>query len=136
MVSSIVIVVLAVCLIGLLSYTLAKFAFIKDDQRETRHKHYIQVSQFLTEYGLKMIPAILVDLAVGDYSGAYEQIKFFVKLLERDPKSVAAEFDKVFERVLAVKLTSPESLSHIKALIAAAEQGTDTSAPSATGATA
>ncbi len=121
MVQSVVIVVLAVLLVCLSAYCLGKLAFRKDDAKETRHKAYIKLASALEGYGLKSLPKILIDVAVDDYSGAYEQVKFWVKLMEMDPNAVVKEFDEVFDRVLTQKLSVPESLALIKAKIAEVE---------------
>lgn len=113
--------ILACAVSFLACLVVALWAFKKDDARETLHKHFIELAQILREYGLKHIPEILVDLAVGDISGAVEQVKFFVKLVKLDPKKVVEAFDTVFDRVLEKKLTDPASLALLKAKIAEAE---------------
>jgi hypothetical protein len=94
---------LAAALVTLASYNAGKFAFKKDDQQERMAEHLLQLSNVLSSYGLKDIPKAMQLVAIKDYSGAIEIVKFYVQLVQRDPASVVAEFDKVYENVKAVK---------------------------------
>jgi hypothetical protein len=122
MVSSSVITVLIVAVALLAGYNVGKFIFRKDTQSEERRKAFIQLAAILKEYGLKDIPDVLIDLAVKDYSGAYDKAKFYMKLMQQSPEAVVKQFDEIFKRVLDAKLKNPESRALLESLLADAKK--------------
>ena len=112
-------VIVSLLLAFAVCYILGGFAFSRDNANEEKHKHYIELAAILKQYGLKAIPAILTDLAVGDISGAVREVSFWAKLIKQDPTAVVKELDVVFDRVLEHKLSLPAELALLKAKIEA-----------------
>jgi hypothetical protein len=71
--------------------------------------------------GLKWIPALLEDFAVGDVQDMVEKIHDLAKLVEAGSDAIEKELETTYENVLARKLASPEGLAYIKAKIATIE---------------
>lgn len=116
------ILILSIAVATLVGYILASKWYDRDTKTEAKRKAWIKLSSILEAYGMKDLPAILVDLAVEDYSDAYKKAEFWVALMARDPNVVIQEFDKVYDRVSAVKIANPESRALLKQLIAEAEK--------------
>lgn len=113
--SAIVICVLSFIVAAGAAYSLAKWLFKKDTEIENRRRAAAKLAGKLEAYGLTRIPKFLVDYSVGDYSGMAKGIHDFAELFLNGEQAVITEFDKVFEKVLAEKLTSESG----RALIAA-----------------
>lgn len=96
----VVAVVVAALLLGIL-------VFKKDTEIENRRRAANEVASILREKGLRIIPDILSDYAVGDYSGMVAKFKHAAKLL-LNPEMAAAEFEGVFQRILEEKLKNPD----------------------------
>jgi hypothetical protein len=77
--------------------------FKRDDQWERTAEHLLELSAALQDYGLKDIPRGLRLAAIKDVSGVLKLVRFYIELMKRDPDAVRAEFDKVYEKVRAVK---------------------------------
>lgn len=107
-------------LVLVVSFLVGKWLFKKDDKWERIAESLLDLSAALQEYGLVDIPRALRLVAIKDFSGAWEIVKYYLQLLKRDPTAVIGEFDKVFERVLAVKLAKRESAVALKAQVDAA----------------
>lgn len=71
--------------------------------------------------GLKWIPALLEDFAVGDVQDMVEKIHDLAKLVEAGSDAIEKELEATYESVLTRKLASPEGLAYIKAKIAEIE---------------
>lgn len=116
------VVILSILLSFSLLYIAATRWYDRDTKKEAKRKAWIKLSSILETYGMIDLPVILVDLAVEDYSDAYKKAEFWVALMARDPNAVLKEFDKVYDRVSAVKIANPESRALLKQLIAEAEK--------------
>lgn len=90
-----------------------------DKKQEKRRKAFGKVSVTLRNYGLVRLPSMLEDYSVGDYSGFYKGFYKFADMLDDGDEVVLKEFDSVFNRVLDIKLKTPEGLALLKAKIAA-----------------
>ena len=75
----------------------------------------------LRDNGLKLLPALLEDFAVGDVQDMVEKIHDVAKLVESGSDAIEKELEQTYENVLAKKLATPEGLAYIKARIAEVE---------------
>jgi hypothetical protein len=85
----------------------------------------------LRDNGLRLLPSLLEDFAVGDVQDMVEKIHDVAKLVEAGSDAIEKELESVYERVLDAKLTKPEGLALVKAKIAALESA-PADAPAAT----
>ncbi len=76
----------------------------------------------LRDNGLKLLPALLEDFAVGDVQDMVEKIHDVAKLVESGSDAIEKELEQTYENVLAKKLATPEGLALIKAKIAEIEK--------------
>ena len=72
----------------------------------------------LRDNGLKLLPALLEDFAVGDVQDMVEKIHDVAKLVESGSDAIEKELEQTYENVLARKLATPEGMALIKAKIA------------------
>lgn len=104
-------------LIGLAMFALGMWLFRKDTEIENRRRLAGKAAGELRgKYGLTMIPLLLEDYSVGDYSGMATRIKDIAELL-LDPKRTAVEFDEIFSRLLTIRMSDPESRTALLARI-------------------
>ena len=82
----------------------------------------------LRDNGLKLLPALLEDFAVGDVQDMVEKIHDVAKLVESGSDAIEKELEQTYENVLARKLATPEGMALIKAKIAEIE-GAKSDAP-------
>jgi hypothetical protein len=82
----------------------------------------------LRDNGLKLLPSLLEDFAVGDVQDMVEKIHDVAKLVESGSDAIEKELEQTYENVLAKKLATPEGMALIKARIADIE-GTPAAAP-------
>ena len=75
----------------------------------------------LRDNGLKLLPALLEDFAVGDVQDMVEKIHDVAKLVEAGSDAIEKELEQTYENVLAKKLATPEGMALIKAKIAEIE---------------
>ena len=71
----------------------------------------------LRDNGLKLLPALLEDFAVGDVQDMVEKIHDVAKLVESGSDAIEKELEQTYENVLAKKLATPEGMALIKAKI-------------------
>jgi len=119
--------VIVLALVAVLAWLSAKWLFQKDTVVEDRRRGAAKLAAALTAYGLSKIPAFLIDYSVGDYSGMAEKMKSLADLFLSGEQSVIAEFDTVFEKVLAAKLTCESGRALIAAKLTDATKPTDPS---------
>ena len=72
----------------------------------------------LRDNGLKLLPSLLEDFAVGDVQDMVEKIHDVAKLVESGSGAIEKELEQTYENVLAKKLATPEGMALIKAKIA------------------
>ena len=75
----------------------------------------------LRDNGLKLLPSLLEDFAVGDVQDMVEKIHDVAKLVESGSDAIEKELEQTYENVLAKKLATPEGMALIKAKIAEIE---------------
>lgn len=101
---------------------LGKLAFKKDTEIEDRRRGAGQLAISLGKYGLKRIPAFLVDYSVGDYSGCGKKIKDLAELFLSGEEALVKEFDDVFKTVLFNKMQSVEGRAFVDAVLKEAQE--------------
>lgn len=107
------IVVLA--LVGLVGWLGAKWLFQQNTAKDERRRGALQLAATLQMYGLKRLPEILMDYAVGDYIALAKHVRSMAELATAGEDVLLREFDGIFDRVLEAKLFTPEG----RALLAA-----------------
>ena len=75
----------------------------------------------LRDNGLKLLPSLLEDFAVGDVEDMVEKIHDVAKLVESGSDAIEKELEQTYENVLGRKLATPEGMALIKAKIAEIE---------------
>ena len=75
----------------------------------------------LRDNGLKLLPSLLEDFAVGDVQDMVEKIHDVAKMVEAGSDAIEKELEQTYENVLAKKLATPEGMALIKAKIAEIE---------------
>lgn len=98
-----------------------KLVFKKDTEVEDRRRGAGQLAIALGKYGLKRIPAFLVDYSVGDYSGCGKKIKDLAELFLHGEEAIVKEFDTVFKTVLFNKMQTAEGRAFVQAVLKEAE---------------
>lgn len=119
---------IVVVLVALVAWLGAKWLFRKDTEVEARRLGAIKLAASLQSYGLKKIPAFLQKYAVGDYSGMAADIKALAEMFASGEAAVIAEFDAVFEKVLAEKLKTESGRALVATKLADAVKPEDPSA--------
>lgn len=118
----IVIVVLAILVTLFVGREVGKWMFGKSEVLEAEKRAALVLSSKLREYGLKILPELLEDFAVGDVSKMIAKIQDVSKLVEAGNEAILKELEATFDKVLTAKLMSPEGLALIKAKLAEVEK--------------
>lgn len=98
-------------------FAVGKIAFKRDTEIENRRRGAGQLAIALGKYGLKRIPAFLVDYSVGDYSGCGVKIKQLAELFMSGEEALVKEFDEVFKTVLFTKMQTAEGRAFVEAVL-------------------
>jgi hypothetical protein len=106
-----------------------KWLFNKDTEIENRRRAAAELAATLRGVGLELIPEFLIDYSVGDYSGMATKIANLGKTFLKGEKAVMAEFERVFENLLAAKVKTEEGRLYVKARLAEAEKLASPTAP-------
>lgn len=85
----------------------AKYLVKTDTKVEGRRRAAADLAGRYREMGLTTIPDFLLDYSVGDYSGMVKKI-YSVYDHVKD-SGLEAEFENVFEKMLATKMQDPEA---------------------------
>ena len=99
-----------------------KWLFGKNTKLQAAKRAAQALAIKLREYGLRLIPSVLEDLVVGDAYDMIEKIRDVSKLVQAGNEAIVKELEATYERVLAVKLATPEGRAVIKAKLAEAEK--------------
>ena len=99
-----------------------KWLFGKNTKLHAAKRAAQALSIKLREFGLKLIPSLLDDLVVGDAYDMIEKIRDLSKVVQVGNDAIVRELEATYERVLAVKLATPEGRAVIKAKLAEAEK--------------
>lgn len=114
----IVIWILAVVVAVLVGREVGKWLFGQNAKLQQKKRAAQVLAGKLRAAGLKWIPALLEDFAVGDVQDMVEKIHDLAKLVEAGSDAIEKELETTYENVLARKLATPEGLALIKAKIA------------------
>lgn len=98
--------ILAIVGLAVVGFYAGQFLFKQDTEVENRRRAAIKISSSMKEHGLEKVAAFLEDYSVGDYSGMVKKMKDLGAILA-DPAMADLEFDKVFTKLLDVKLNDP-----------------------------
>ena len=79
--------------------------------------------------GLKLLPSLLEDFAVGDVNDLLQKIHDMAKLVESGNDAIEKELEATYENVLDKKLATPEGMALVKAKIAVIERASTPAAP-------
>lgn len=107
------IVIIAVCCVC--GYFAAQWLFKKDTEVEERRRAAGRLASSLREMGFRELPEFFIDYSVGDYSGMCYKLKQLSEKMFAGEKAVMAELDTVFDKLLEIKLNTPEGRSQVKA---------------------
>jgi hypothetical protein len=81
-----------------------------------------QLAIVLREHGLRRLPTMLEAFVVGDVDDLFDDIKTFAEMVKMGNEAIVKELEGTFDRMLGVKLNSPEGRALIKARVEAAEK--------------
>jgi hypothetical protein len=101
---------------------IGKWLFGKNTKLHAAKRAAQALSIKLREFGLKLIPSLLDDLVVGDAYDMIEKIRDLSKVVQTGNDAIVRELEATYERVLAVKLSTPEGRAVVKAKLAEAEK--------------
>lgn len=118
---TLVIWILAVAVCVLVGRDLGKWLFGANEKLMTKKRAAQKLATVLRDNGLKLLPSLLDDFAVGDVHDMVEKIHDVAKLIDSGSDAILRELEATYENVLARKLATPEGLAYIKAKIAEIE---------------
>ena len=118
---TVVIWILAAVVAVLVGREVGKRLFDVNAKLMTKKRAAQVLAAKLRDNGLKLLPALLEDFAVGDVQDMVEKIHDVAKLVESGSDAIEKELEQTYENVLAKKLATPEGMALIKAKIAEIE---------------
>jgi hypothetical protein len=125
--SAVTIAVLSFILAVGAAYAAGCWLFKKDTEMENRRRAAGKLAAKLQEFGLSKIPEFLIDYSVGDYSGMATKIHNLAELFLGGEAHVLAEFDDVYQNVLAAHLKTDAGRALLAAKLQDAVKATDPS---------
>ena len=133
--SAVTIAVLSFILAVGAAYAAGCWLFKKDVEMENRRRAAGKLAAKLQEFGLKKIPDFLIDYSVGDYATMAKKLHDLAELFLSGEAHVLAEFDDVYQNVLAAHLNTAAGRALLAAKLQDAVTASDPSnvqnAPSA-----
>ena len=126
---TLVIWILAVAVCVLVGRDLGKWLFGANEKLMAKKRAAQKLATVLRDNGLKLLPSLLDDFAVGDVQDMVEKIHDVAKLIDAGSDAIVKELEATYENVLAKKLATPEGLAYIKAKIAELEAAPAAPAP-------
>ncbi len=118
---SVVIVILVVLTCVLVGREIGKWLFGKNEDLLAKKRAAQVLAVKLRDAGLKLLPALLEDFAVGDVNDLLEKIHDLSRLVESGNDAIEKELESTYENVLDKKLATPEGMALVKAKIAVIE---------------
>ena len=118
---TVVIWILAVAVAVLVGREVGKWLFGQSVKLMQRKRSAQVLASKLRDNGLKLLPGLLEDFAVGDVQDMVEKIHDVCKIVDAGSDAILKELEQTYENVLARKLATPEGLAYIKARIAEVE---------------
>jgi len=128
---TLVIWILAVAVCVLVGRDLGKWLFGANEKLMTKKRAAQKLAGVLRDNGLKLLPQLLEDFAVGDVHDMVEKIHDVCKVVDAGSDAIVKELEGTYENVLAKKLATPEGLAYIKAKIAEIEGAQPDASPAA-----
>lgn len=125
----VVIWILAAVVCVLVGREVGKLMFGANEKLMAKKRDAQVLATKLRDNGLKLLPAILEDFAVGDVNDMLQRVHDVSKLIEQGNDAIEKELEATYENVLAKKMATPEGMALIKAKIAAIEQPAPAPAP-------
>jgi len=125
---TVVIWILAIVVAVLVGREVGKWLFGENAKLMQKKRAAQVLAAKLRDNGLKLLPSLLEDFAVGDVQDMVEKIHDVAKLVESGSDAIEKELEQTYENVLDRKLATPEGLALIKAKIAEIE-GAPAAAP-------
>lgn len=119
---TIVIWILAAIVCVLVGREVGKWMFGASEKLTAKKRAAQVLAGKLRDSGLKLLPALLEDFAVGDVNDMLAKIQDVAKLVEAGNDAIEKELEATYENVLAKKLATPEGMALVKAKIAQIEQ--------------
>jgi hypothetical protein len=123
---SVVIVILVALTCVLVGREIGKWLFGKNEDLLAKKRAAQVLAVKLRDAGLKLLPALLEDFAVGDVNDLLQKIQDVAKLVQSGSDAIEKELEATYESVLAKKLATPAGLALVKAKIAEIEPPTAT----------
>jgi hypothetical protein len=125
--SAVTIAILSFILACGAAYAGGCWLFKKDTEMENRRRAAAKLAAKLQEFGLKKTPEFLIDYSVGDYSGMAKKIHDLAELFLSGEQHVLAEFDDVYQNVLASHLKTEAGRALLAAKLQDAVKDSDPS---------
>ena len=118
---TVVIWILAAVVAVLIGREVGKWLYGENTKLMAKKRAAQVLAAKLRDNGLKLLPALLEDFAVGDVQDMVEKIHDVAKLVESGSDAIEKELEQTYDNVLARKLATPEGMALIKAKIAEIE---------------
>ncbi len=118
-------VVLSCVIVAAVGYFVVRWMFRVDEKMEDARRSAAQLASVFSGLGLKETPAFLLDFAVGDVSGMAEKLVKLAALFLKGEAAVLVEFERVFDGLLAVKLTTDAGRAIVAAKLSEATEPSD-----------
>jgi hypothetical protein len=128
---TVVIWILAAVACVLVGREIGKWLFGKNEALTAKKRSAQVLAIKLRAAGLKLLPSLLEDFAVGDVNDLLQKIHDTAKLVESGNDAIEKELESTYESVLDKKLATPEGMALVKAKIAVIESAASAPAASA-----
>ncbi len=118
-------IVLSCVVLAGVSFIAVRWWFRVDEKMEDARRAGAKVASVLSGLGLKETPEFLIDFAVGDVSAMCEKLVKLAALFLKGEGAVLVEFEKVFDSLLAIKLTTDAGRAIVAAKLSEATKPSD-----------
>ena len=125
----VVIWILAAVACVLVGREIGKWLFGKNETLTAKKRSAQVLAIKLRAAGLKLLPSLLEDFAVGDVNDLLQKIHDTAKLVESGNDAIERELESTYESVLDKKLATPEGMALVKAKIAVIESAASAPTP-------
>jgi len=126
---TVVIWILAAIACVLVGREIGKWLFGKNETLTAKKRSAQVLAIKLRAAGLKLLPSLLEDFAVGDVNDLLQKIHDTAKLVESGNDAIEKELESTYESVLDKKLATPEGMALVKAKIAVIESAASAPTP-------
>ena len=118
-------VVLLSVVVAAVGYFIVRWMFRVDEKMEDARRAAAELAVVFSNLGLKETPAFLLDFAVADVSAMAEKLVKLAALFLKGEGAVLVEFERVFDGLLAVKLTTDAGRAIVAAKLSEATEPSD-----------